>query len=121
MTYHLSLRLDGLPPMNTSHTRGHWSKAHREVLRWRTEIAVLTHQQRPAKPLAHARLTITRHSSVEPDLDNAAQAVKPILDALVSAGILLDDSPRVLARVYLWQRAAPRKGFIQLELEETES
>lgn len=46
----------------------------------------------PATPLKKARITITRHFWRTLDYDGLVGSMKPIVDALVTAGVLVDDS-----------------------------
>jgi hypothetical protein len=50
----------------------------------------------PKKPLMKAHLTITRHSHRTLDFDGLVGSMKPLVDALVSCGVLSDDSWKVL-------------------------
>ena len=114
--YSMSFTVPFLPPMNTSSTRRHWAVAHREVKRWRTIIALS--KPKPHKPLERARVTMVRLSAQEPDHENLAMSFKAALDALVHCGVLVDDSPAHVERVYRWERAKPRRGCVGIKVEE---
>lgn len=119
----LDFELPGLPPMNTagSHGGSHWS---RTIIKrkWEGKVvsAVLEALRRwPAEPLERARVTIVRCSTREPDYDNLAQGGKFILDGLVKAGVIADDSPQVIGRPdYRWEKAPPAKGCVRVRVEE---
>lgn len=116
--YTLTFSVPFLPAMNTSATRRHWSHAHREVKRWRAIVASHTAGQRPAQPLERARVTMVRLSSVEPDHENLTMSFKPVLDALVHCGVLVDDGPAHVERVYRWEYAPRGQGSVRIEVEE---
>lgn len=76
-------------------------------------------EPRPAKPLERCALIITRHSSSEPDFDNAVASAKPLVDGLKDAGVIVDDkSSCIVERKYLWEKAPPKKGFVTVRVEE---
>lgn len=122
----LDLTIPGLPPMNTAgpHGGSHWSRT-RIKRQWEGHVcaAVLTALGRwPAAPLERARVTITRCSTREPDFDNLAQGGKFILDGLVKAGVLADDSPKVIGRPeYLWEPAPAAQGCVRVRVEEVDA
>ena len=117
----LDLTIDGLPPMNTSNSRGsHWS--HSKLKRtWgdRVVAAVLfTLKKWPEKPLERARVSITRCSTSEPDYDNLVQGGKFLLDGLIRAGVIVDDAPSVIGRPdYYWEKAQAAKGCVRIRVE----
>lgn len=72
----------------------------------------------PDQPLEKAKLTLTRHSSRQPDFDGMVHSFKRIIDALVKCGILIDDNPDVIGSpTYKWAKAARGDGHIQVEVE----
>lgn len=119
----LELVIPGLPPMNTagSHGGSHWSRTTVKR-KWESLVcaAVLEALGRwPAKSLDRARVTITRCSTREPDFDNLTQGGKFILDGLVKAGVITDDSPAVIGRPeYLWQKSPRGMGSVRITVEE---
>ena len=113
MTLHL--RIAGLPPMNTADGLSRWTR--RKIrLEWESRVvaAVLMELKRwPAKPLDRAEVTITRCSANQPDYDGLVQGGKFLLDGLVKAGVLADDSPAVIGiPVYHWEHAPRGSGCV---------
>jgi len=102
--------------MNTSATRRHWSVAHREVKRWRAIVA--TYRPKPSQPLLYARVTCVRMSTREPDYENLTMSFKAAVDSLVHCGIVVDDSPAHMERIYRWAKARPRCGRVAIRVEE---
>jgi len=117
--YMLTLRIDGLPPMNTAATRRHRMVQAREAKRWKALVVALVGRRRPEKPLSRARLLCTRSSSSPADRVNIAQSCKALVDGLVAARVLLDDGPRnLVTEVYEWSPAPRGKGYVVLRVEE---
>lgn len=117
----LDLTLDGLPPMNTADRTHHWS-AYRLKRAWEGKVcAAVLHElgRWPERPLDRARVTITRCSTREPDFENLTQGGKFLLDGLVKAGVLADDSPKVIGRPeYLWEAAPRGAGSVRIRVED---
>jgi hypothetical protein len=137
--YRLELVFDYLPPMNTTATRGHPMKLHKQAKLVREVVVAVVGNRRPPEPLTRARIICTRHSgSKRPDPENLAMSFKAWIDALTKsqmrrnkkapggytfiqrADVLEDDAPEVLKREYRWFPARPKKGFIRIVVEEIE-
>lgn len=70
------------------------------------------------KSLEKAKITLTRHSSREPDFDGLCGSFKFCLDGLVKAGVILDDKVSVIGQpTYLWVKASPGMGKIEIKIE----
>jgi Holliday junction resolvase RusA-like endonuclease len=116
--YRLFLKIDGLPKILTN-GGGNWRRAHFEKRKWKHLVHCNIYAPaRPLEPLKKAKVTFTRHSFTQPDFDNLAASFKACQDALVEAGIIVDDSPDVLTATYCWNKAKPKRGFITIRLEE---
>ena len=115
-----------LPELNTRATRRNRFAQAAEAKRWQQIVLtyVLAQGGGPPKPLTVALVTLTRHSSREPDPDNLATSFKSILDSLVKAGVLADDKPQNFVGghpVYRWSAAPPDKGCIEVDVREAMS
>lgn len=119
--YHLTIVLDGLPPMNSA-DGFHWRKRQRLRKQWERRVSaevLASDAGKPPKPLESARVTVTRCSAKQPDADNLAQSGKWILDGLVKAGVLADDAPSVIGQpLYQWEPAKPKHGRVVVTVEE---
>ena len=89
----------GIPPSPNQQRREHWARRAAEARGWRQAAlyAALDARNRHADvpfPLHSAaiRVVIVSPTTVRRDPDNAIASVKPIIDGLVRAGILADDS-----------------------------
>jgi len=103
-------RIDELPRLQPA--RGfHWSLEAKYRKVWHALVRCAVGNERPEKPLEHALITLVRHSRLEPDPDNMWASWKPVVDGLVRARVLVDDSPANAALHSRWERT-PGKGFI---------
>lgn len=95
----------------------HWRHRARNNRLWQDEIHAATFRSKPARPYARARVHIDRRSPGELDPDNLTGAVKPILDALRYAGILLDDTPKHLVLEVTQTRShkLPARTLIEIQ------
>ncbi len=83
-------------PVSPNYLRGkHWRYRHKNSTVWNQEIYYAVHQARVHRdpPYEHAKVTIHRRSKGELDPDNLVACVKPVIDALRYAKVLVDDSP----------------------------
>lgn len=115
--------LHGLPKTTNSNSRRHWSHQYREATKWKKAVLVALNSARmlPDKPLAKARLTLTRFSSSCPDSDGLVSSFKHVIDGLVEAGVLVNDKfENIGMPVYQWEKCPPRKGFVRVMVEEIE-
>ena len=118
MTYSLKFTIQGLPRTQNGLNRGHWRVRKSHADKWKREVLLAVAGKIPDKPLEKAKLTITRHSSRAPDFDGLVGSNKCIVDSLVLAKVLVDDSMAVLGQPsYKWEKAVKGKGFITVEVE----
>ncbi len=96
--YTLSLKIDWTPLSLNKALRKGWRGRHALNTAWDNQIAALVYRKKPSQPLARARITIVRHAHRKLDFDGLVGSLKPVVDALVSAGIVVDDS---------WDRVGP--------------
>lgn len=119
----VELDIPMLPP-SPNETRGaHWSKAKatRDEAAWAVRAAWLNAGQPHFYRYDHdapAIVDATVHSSGRPgDSDNAWARLKPIIDAIVKQGLLVDDSPRWLTLGTINHATAPpKKGHVTVRL-----
>jgi hypothetical protein len=119
MPYRLELELPGLP--KSANARLHWRARHKENLAWEEAVGWAVKGKLPSAPLARARLTCVRCSSVAADSDNVVAGFKPVIDALVKTGVLVNDKwENIGMPTYLWEKAAPKQGKVRVIVEEIE-
>lgn len=110
----------GLPKMTNSYNRSHWSHRHKEAVKWKRTISAYCAQfQISGLGLGKASLTLTRHSSKEPDMDGLVSGFKHVIDGLVVAGVIVDDKPSVIGQSqYRWTyRPSKQGGMISVKIE----
>lgn len=95
------LRFRGLRGKSQNEHRGaHWSKLYKERDLWRTVLLALGRW--PEAPLGDCTVTLTEWPAKggrRRDPDNVVSACKWVLDALVFAGYLANDSANVVAHL----------------------
>jgi Holliday junction resolvase RusA-like endonuclease len=118
MTYSLQFQINALPKIPSNGSHGHWSVIASQKKKWRALTIAAIGYRRPTKPLNKATITLTRHSSMRPDMDNLAISFKPVMDGIVAAEVVTDDSPEFVKVNWLWQSARPGSGFITASIVE---
>lgn len=110
----------GLPMMTNKIGGSHWTKRHKEAVKWKRAISAHCAQfQISGLGLDKASLTLTRHSSKEPDMDGLVSGFKHVIDGLVMAGVIIDDKPSVIGQSqYRWlYRPTKHGGMISVKIE----
>ena len=118
MTEDVIVDLPFLPPAALSpNGRGHWSKRYRAG----KALAEAVYLRLPGGPLsAQAPRTATmvgpavvryhvRWCGKAPDEDNFSTSLKPALDEIVRAGILVDDGPEHVKRIDVTYERVPHR------------
>jgi hypothetical protein len=117
--FHLKIRIDGLPRMANG-SYGSWQRNAAEKKKWKMLMARELAGLAPQVPFTRMRATFTRCSSVEPDDDGLTHGFKPVRDALVRLGFVIDDKRTNLEAVYRWEKVPQGQGHIQVEIEGLE-
>ena len=128
MTDPLELRVfvPGRPPSPNATRRRHWAADADDVAGRRGDAKLLAMEASRVAgisdflPLRRADLVVIFNLDAERgDLDNLLAGSKPLIDGLVDAGILEDDSVRVLRSIRLaWSRALPGRAGVELIVRE---
>ena len=121
LSYRLSFEMMTLPQMTNRRGSSHWRRIHSERLLVKSWVAnILKTHQMPKAPLSHAKLTLTRYSSVSPDPDGLVSGFKSVIDALVECGVLENDRfTNIGMPDFRWEKAPRGKGKITVEVEAT--
>jgi Holliday junction resolvase RusA-like endonuclease len=113
--YYLEFSIPGLPKTTNAGGRAHWAVKVKEAERWKWAVGVAVLRKQPSAPLRKAQVTLTRHSSVEPEYDGLVSSFKAILDALTLHGVIADDQPSVIGvPKYEWKKAPPNQGRVEV-------
>lgn len=88
------LRFNGVPPVNQN-SRAHWRKKAEEVSQWRCVGLLWAREQGiPNLPRARFTATIYRRNLNVADEPGDWERLKPIIDGLVDAGVVPNDTRR---------------------------
>jgi Holliday junction resolvase RusA-like endonuclease len=102
MTRSITVTVPGRPE-NPNRIRGHWGRRAGINARWKRDAAWYARQVLPPdwQPLTRASLHVVHvvPTRAARDIDNLVAAIKGSLDGLVDAGVVTDDSDRVLSEV----------------------
>lgn len=121
MNYSLEFEIHELPKTMQSSKTMHWAQKMKYVTHWHGNVWAAAANKKPPTPLAKAKLTLTRCSSVEPDFDNLVISFKPVIDGLKACGIILDDKVSNIGQSsYAWERAPSKQGKIRVRVEFVE-
>jgi hypothetical protein len=119
--YHAKFELDILPHTTNALSRMHW----RAKSKYANTVKNLVHSKLlllhliPRDPLKKAKLILTRKSSGTIDYDGLVSSFKWVIDGLVVAGVLMDDTEEIIGQpVYRKETAAPKNGSIEIEIIE---
>lgn len=115
MSFKTYVQFDRIPASLNKKLRTHWRGQRRESKSWDMEVE-LNAKDRPEKPLRRAKITLIRHSWRMLDYDGLIGSMKPVVDAFVTAGILSDDSWKVLGRWNVDQRFRPKSEGDRLDV-----
>lgn len=119
--YSLKIEIDSLPKSLNKKLRSNRFKNHKENLMFDRLIHFKCLNKLPVKPLLKAKVSIIRHSFRMLDYDGCVGSLKPVVDALVTCGVLSDDSWNVLGAWVVDQKFRPKKLGALLEIEVIES
>jgi hypothetical protein len=117
--FKLQVKIDGLPPTQNRLNTMHYMAKARIAKQWREAVMWAVGSCIPSKPIEKAKITITRHSSVEGDGDNYSGGYKNIIDSLRALKILKEDRVSNIGNIQTpWIKARPGKGHIEIQVEE---
>src|SRR5712675_171259 len=115
----IEFQIAGLPRTINSLGRTHWAVKAKEAKTWKYAVHLAVCEYRPEKPYLKAKVTMTRHSSKRPDFDGLVSSFKHVLDGLIDAKIIQDDSPEHVSTEYCWDKAGMKQGRIHVRIEPT--
>lgn len=116
----ITLEIPGLPTMINKSKSFHWAKKAKEAKVWKALVFfhLKSKDLLPATPYKKAEITFTRCSAALPDHDNLAISFKNVLDGLVEAGLIEDDSPKHVELSYGWEKAKALHGHIRIQVKD---
>lgn len=104
----ISLTFHSLPKSLNKALRSNRFKNNQSNKNWDMIVFGTCRNQMPASPLKKARIKIVRHFYRTLDYDGLVGSLKPVVDGLVSAGVLIDDSWAVLGAWDVSQEFRPK-------------
>lgn len=118
--YKIDLTFQTLPKSLNRELRSHWGKRFNSNNAWDNLVYAQVHGKLPSEPLVKARIRIVRHFWRTLDYDGLVGSMKPMVDGLVTAGVLSADSWKVLGVWDVTQQFRPKKDGPLLEVEVVE-
>lgn len=115
--YSLKIEIEMLPKSLNKKLRANRFKNHKENLMFDRVVYFKCLGKLPAKPLLKAEISITRHFYRLLDFDNCVGSLKPVVDALVSCGVLSDDNWNVLGAWKVDQKFRSKSDGPLIEIE----
>lgn len=117
--YSLEFTIHALPKIISNGSHGHWATKYAHAKKWHGLVAQAIGPNKPLAPLSAVSGIFIRGSSTPPDYDGLVISFKPLIDALVKCAVLQNDRINNLPNPkYLWEKAAPKRGFIKISIKE---
>jgi hypothetical protein len=114
--YKLFISTEAVPRSLNKKLRSNRYANHSENKKWDMIIYSECSSKLPKEPLKKAKVSINRYSYRMLDFDGLVGALKPVIDAFVSCGVLSDDSWNVLGAWDVHQVFRPKKDGPLLEI-----
>ena len=105
----MTITIPGVLPSSNAVLRWHWTRRARLWREWSRAVWAATRATPRTRSVQDpVAVEVVHHRARLLDPDNAVGAVKPLLDALVAAGLVYDDSTQYLRRLTVIQRPCHR-------------
>lgn len=117
---YIKLTLSSIPDSLNVKLRTNRHALNRESKKWDFLISQAADGLIPAEPFKKAQVTMIRHSHRMLDFDGMVGSLKPVMDAIVSTGIVEDDRWGVVGAWTVDQKFRPEKDGPLLEIIVTE-
>ncbi len=120
--FKLDFKIFQLPASGNTFIHMHWAKKGRYSTKWHNLVYFETIGKTPKKPLEKCTIRIERYSArIQIDADNFITGSKPLFDGIKRAGIIMDDSLKVIGVPIVTFHKVPAKAspYIHIFIEET--
>lgn len=115
--YKLQIEINALPKSLNKTLRSYWAEQRRQHQWWHFAVGLKIRQKDlPPKPLEKATIRVTRHFYRSLDFDGLVGSMKPVIDALVTNGVLIDDNWKVTGPWIMNQKHRAKKDGPLLEV-----
>lgn len=118
--YEIKLTFDQLPKSLNVTLRKHWRAQRSEGKCWDDMVALQCCNKLPDQPLQRVKIRIVRHFWQMMDYDGLVGSMKPVVDALVTAGVMIDDNWGVTGQWDVSQSKRAKKDGPLLEVTVSE-
>lgn len=116
--YRLEFFEPTLPPTVNTMGRWHWTRKKRLSDMWHRIIGMHVMSNKPRRPLARAKITLTWRGSRELDFDNLVSAFKLPIDCLRHLEVLKDDNiQHIGVPTYIQEKVKRRDAGIHVLVE----
>jgi hypothetical protein len=106
-------------PPSLNH-RLHWSQRSRLNKIWRLRVQNVIRGLEPSEPLERCHAVITKYGTRDMDFDNLVTSMKPVVDGLVDAGVMVDDKSRHFSCEYKFEKCKRGTECLVIQLKEVE-
>lgn len=117
MKYNLKISVEKLPTSLNITLRSHFFKVNKEKQEWNKLIAYHCSNKKPIDPLQRCQISVTRYSIRLMDYDGLVGSLKPVIDALIYCGIIIDDNYLVTGPWNVDQIKVKHKNEQRLEIQ----
>jgi hypothetical protein len=119
VTYRLSFELPGLPARANRLLGASKFTKHKNASVWKRAVVYTTMGKLPPEPLTRVKLTLVRCNYRTLDYDSAVMCFKPVVDGLVVAGVLKNDTWAITGKWDVDQEYAPKsEAKLKITVEE---
>ena len=85
---------------------------------WRMKVNRSIGLHQPRQPLDKCFAIITKHGTRDCDFDNLVTSMKPVIDGLTDAGVMVDDSTKHFSCEYKFEKCKRDEECILIQLLE---
>lgn len=120
--YSVTFVVQKIPKSLNKSLGSHYYSRHKDMATWRALVSFAVGSRTPPAPLSRASIRIVRHSHRMLDYDGLVGSMKPVVDALIDCGVIVDDSWKVTGPWHVTQVFRPKKdgAFIEVSVSEVD-
>lgn len=121
--YYIEMIIPGIPESYNKNLRKHFQQRRKANQYWYDLVKTIAGKNLPKSPLKKASIKIIRRHYRFLDWDGAVGSIKPIVDGLIHARIIKDDSYKITGPWDVTQEFRPKKegGHIYVMVSGTQN